>query len=342
MAENKEQTYWIAPAKFSQIYIVWVTWFILGGFYDEYYHYRFGVEIESFFTPSHYLLYSGFLAITSFTGINMIVNHATIPDWKKTLPPGYNVTVLGIIVFSIGGGVDFIWHMILGFEGQVEALYSPPHLLLGVSAAMMYISPLKHAFHQKLDLSSLPFLTSLPYVLSITYFFSNITFFTAFNHPYAKPWATEVPTPEYATVSKVAGVTSLLFFSLVLVGIILFLVLAFERLPSGIFFQLIAINAVLSIFVGSTWYLIGFAIAGAVDVELMYQFGAARKRNAIRIQVFCIFTPILIHSIYFAGLFLVSEVWWEIHLWTGSIVLSGLLGYLMSLISYLMFQENKE
>jgi hypothetical protein len=46
---------------------------------------------------------------------------------------------------------------------------------------------------------------------------------------------------------------------------------------------------------------------------------------------FAFLLPIILYTLYYLAIFLFGGgVWWSVHLWMGSIILSGLAGYLLS------------
>ncbi|WP_251043286.1 hypothetical protein [Arthrobacter sp. ISL-48] len=51
----------------------------------------------------------------------------------EAIPAGYRGTVVGIALFAVAGGLDLVWHELLGIEISLDALVSPTHLLLGFS-----------------------------------------------------------------------------------------------------------------------------------------------------------------------------------------------------------------
>ena len=48
----------------------------------------------------------------------------------KAIPVGYGVAFIGLCILGVAGPWDLIWHSVYGFEVNVEAIVSPPHLLL--------------------------------------------------------------------------------------------------------------------------------------------------------------------------------------------------------------------
>jgi hypothetical protein len=92
---------------------------------------------ESFFSLPHLFLYSGMSVLALW--VAMIVTRyqkragvdvrQLIPD-LKAIPVGYGVAIIGFFTLGVGGPSDFAWHSIFGFEVGVDAIYSPPHLML--------------------------------------------------------------------------------------------------------------------------------------------------------------------------------------------------------------------
>ncbi len=93
---------------------------------------------ESFFSIAHLFLYGGMTALGIWIGVlvtryqiagGVDPRKTLIPD-LKLIPVGYGVAILGLLTLAVGGPVDFIWHAAYGFEVGVDAIYSPPHLML--------------------------------------------------------------------------------------------------------------------------------------------------------------------------------------------------------------------
>jgi hypothetical protein len=57
----------------------------------------------------------------------MLHNRAKGDAWGRTLPPGYGLSFVGVLMFGAGGMSDVLWHRLFGVEQSLEALYSPSH-----------------------------------------------------------------------------------------------------------------------------------------------------------------------------------------------------------------------
>ncbi|MCH8906291.1 MAG: hypothetical protein IH840_04300 [Candidatus Heimdallarchaeota archaeon] len=80
----------------------------LGGYYDLFFHAQEAEVLETFFTPSLYFLYAGFTTMALVTFITLFLNHRGGIQWSDSLPVGYSLTLIGIILFGVGGFADLI------------------------------------------------------------------------------------------------------------------------------------------------------------------------------------------------------------------------------------------
>ena len=116
---------------------VFGTWMIIGLFLDGWAHQA--NKPETFFSPWHMLLYSGFVAAVAWFGW----------DGRRrgdaTAAPGDRWLTAGLVLFVTGAVGDGIWHEIFGIEVDLEALLSPTHLLLFIGGFLMVTLPLRLA-----------------------------------------------------------------------------------------------------------------------------------------------------------------------------------------------------
>ena len=83
-------------------------------------------EPETFFTPSHTVLYTGvgLLTIAAVIGSVLLINNKELE--KKSFVTGFKLLIIGTAISVIAGPSDFLWHETFGVDG----LLSPPHLAL--------------------------------------------------------------------------------------------------------------------------------------------------------------------------------------------------------------------
>ena len=83
-------------------------------------------EPETFFTPSHAVLYTGIGLLTLAAGIGGFVLIRNKEIRRKSFATGFKLLIIGSMVSLTAGPSDFLWHEAFGVDG----LLSPPHLAL--------------------------------------------------------------------------------------------------------------------------------------------------------------------------------------------------------------------
>lgn len=133
----------VADARFHLVAVVLATWMVAGVFVDGWAHINLPSTEETFFTPWHAILYSGFAAVAAWVALPIVRNReGPIPS---RVPVGYGLGVIGLAVFAASGVGDGVWHTAFGIETGVDALLSPTHLLLLTGGLLMLTSPVRAA-----------------------------------------------------------------------------------------------------------------------------------------------------------------------------------------------------
>src|SRR5438552_3463864 len=112
------------------------TWLMAGAYLDAWAH-RHLARLETFNTPWHAVLYSGMLALLIFLATTALRNQARGSEPDRMLPTGYGLSLVGCALFGFGGVIDMFWHLRFGIEVSLQALISPPHLLLMSAVALI-------------------------------------------------------------------------------------------------------------------------------------------------------------------------------------------------------------
>ena len=120
--------------RFDWLMTTLALWFIGGLFLDGWAHTHGQVD-ESFFTPWHAVLYSGHAAILVTLIVHWVRAHA--------LSQGYRLSMVGAVLYLFAGVGDFLWHDAFGVEESIEALLSPTHLILAISAFLIVTGTLR-------------------------------------------------------------------------------------------------------------------------------------------------------------------------------------------------------
>jgi hypothetical protein len=318
-----------SPA-FDRLYLAVSVFFTGGLFLDGWAHNHILNAIESFFTPWHAVFYAGYFGLVAVLGVRLVLGLRRGFSWRKALPPGYDLSLIGAAIFFVGGFGDLVWHTLFGVEASVEALLSPTHLVLAVGGTLLGTGPLRAAWRRRGAIS--PW-TGL---LSATTTFSAFTFMTQFAHPTHTPWAAwSIASREFPTsmfLLQCAGISGLMLQAVFFSALGLFLVRRW-RMPFGAFTVILGLNALAMSFMQDEFRQIPAFLAAGLAADLLYRSGqpSDERRGALRTFAFAL--PALIATFQFLSIFLTDQVWWSIHLWAGSIALSGLVGLLLSYVA---------
>ncbi len=309
-------------------------WLTAGLFLDGWAH-THGQADETFFTPWHAVLYSGHLATTAYLFIAFICNVTRGYAWRNALPAGYGLSLIGGILFAIGGLGDLIWHTLFGIEQSVEALFSPTHLLLACAGMLIVSGPLRAAW-QRVDAPAPRLIDQLPTILSTTLLLSFLTFFTQIAYPLANLWG--IGASQASLQAQEQGVISFLLDTAIYMSVLLLLIRRWTLAP-GALSLIFAINAVAMGFLlpgGEGVYPIvpvAARIVAGVAIDLLYQRLRPSVQRLTALRVFAFAVPLIIGSLYFLSGYMTAGIAWSIHLWAGSIVMTGVVGLLLSYVS---------
>ena len=311
----------------------WVTlaslWYVGGVFLDGWAH-NHGMVDQTFFTPWHAVLYSGF-AVTSAVILGaVILNLRAGYPWSEAIPRGYPLSLVGTLIFAVGGVGDLIWHTLFGIEMDIAALLSPTHLLLALGLALIITGPLRAAWW-RYERGICDWAMALPAVLSLTFLLSLFTFFTQYADPIVHSYADKQTTGE----GQALGIVSILLQSATLMSILLVAVKRW-RLPFGAFALMFAVNDASKAVLAPASPVVAVMIIGGLTglvVDLLYRRWQPAIERPTALRLFAFGVPVVIYTIYFAGLFVANGIVWTIHLWAGSIVLAGIVGWLLSYLA---------
>lgn len=316
---------------FDTMMILFSCWFMGGLFLDGWAHTHIP-RLETFFTPWHAVLYSGYLSVALFLLISLYRNHARGYAWSRSLPSGYELSLLGAAIFAVSGVGDMIWHIVFGIEQNVEALLSPTHLGLATGLILCMSGPLRAAWRRSESRTS-GWRALLPMLFSITFIFSVFTFFTEYAHPFVRLTASFIYPIDYTAVqtSISLGLVSILFQAALLGAIVLLIVRRFI-LPFGAFTMIFTINIALLSILGNHYSLIPAAALGGLGADLLYRWLQPSTKRPDMLRLFAFAVPAFYYLCYFLNLQLIRGIQWSIHLWLGSVFMVGITGLLLSFL----------
>jgi hypothetical protein len=312
--------------RFDRLVIIFVYWFVIGLFADGWAH-NHGLVDKTFFTPWHALLYSGYAANAVLLLVTLLRNHARGQRWSEAIPDGYQLSLLGVAMFAIGGVGDLIWHTLFGFEVGVEPLLSPTHLLLAFSAILIMSGPLRAAMRRDLPVETQSWASLLPAILSMTAIFSVFTFFTSFVNPFVQTWTLQATFDS----GKELGAASILLLAGIQMGLVLVALRSF-KLPVGTLTFVFTINvALMGVFKDNYPLILVATVAGLAADFLLWRLQSSLARpDALRLFAFRV--PVIFSLCYFIPIILSTGITWKIHLWLGSCVIAGIVGLGLSYI----------
>ncbi len=125
--------------------ILFGQWLMLGLAVDGWAHHT-RPNVESFFTPWHGLLYSGYAACTVWMIWLIAEQRRAGRIGRAAIPRGYELGVAGVVLFGLAGIGDLVWHEAIGIEQNRKASLSPSHLLLFVGIVLIVSSPFRAAW----------------------------------------------------------------------------------------------------------------------------------------------------------------------------------------------------
>lgn len=176
----------VASRGFHLVAVGLGAWMVAGVFVDGWAHINLPSTKETFFTPWHAILYTGFAAVSAWVAVPLL-RHRDRPLTGR-MPVGYGLGVIGLAVFAAGGLGDGIWHTVFGIETGVDALLSPTHLMLLAGGLLLLTSPVRAA--ERTVTEPAPSLQRLlPAVVGMTLATAIIAFFFAY------AWGLIDPTP---------------------------------------------------------------------------------------------------------------------------------------------------
>ncbi len=317
-----------ASRRFDWIMTALAAYFTAGLYLDGWAHTHGKVD-QSFFTPWHAVLYSGQLLMVIILMGVLARNVWRGSMLREALPRGYNLSLIGVLLWFIGGPGDLIWHTLFGIEQSVAALYSPTHLLLALGITLAVSGPLRAAYHRS-DGELRRLIDQLPAILSLTFTLSVLTFFIMLAHPLVSLWGTGWSD----SGDEARGMAGIMLDTALLMGSVLLIVRQWKLAP-GALTLMFAVNALLMgcLFAGPypSAYVLARALAGVGADALLWWLKPAIARP-MALRAFATLVPVVIFALYFIAAQITVGITWTVHLWAGSLAIAGAIGFLLSLL----------
>jgi hypothetical protein len=325
------------------------AWLVGGAFLDGWAHNTRPV-LETFFTPWHAVLYSGYAASAVWLCWSVWSRHRRLRvaglgpgagggrSWRRSIPAGYGPALAGAALFLAAGLGDLSWHLAFGVERDIAALLSPTHLGLFAGGLLIATAPLRSASADPI-LGDRPGLgVLLPAVLSATLAGCATAFMFQYLHP---AWEDVVGRDRGAFLRHTFDAAQYHFVydqnvTVGIAGFVLATVFLFAPLllllrrwqpPAGSAVLVLAVQfiAVQGLTGFADLRLALFGIVGAAAVEVLLAVLRPRRSARWRLVAFCALAPVGFWGVYVTGVAVGDHgLGWPAELWGGAIVWSAI------------------
>jgi hypothetical protein len=291
---------------------------------------------ETFFTPWHGLLYSGFLASAAWGTMEAARLRRTglaqelVDRWSR----------LGVGMFAAGMVGDFTWHQVFGIEVGIDALLSPTHLLLFGGGLLLATTPLRVAAGDPTLQEGYPPAATVAPILVAAGATTVLTgFFTMYLNGFRGGVAAYVTSAfgrsGAAEERVIQGVATVLVTTLVFVIPLLVAVRIVRTRPGALTATVTVAGIALSGLDGfSHPALILAAVAAGIAADAVVALG--------RPELVGVAVPLALWPAWFAVLRATGTMAWNAELWTGSCVLATLLGGGLTALAHLGAPDGRD
>ena len=325
---------------FDLVTVALSVWMVAGVFVDGWAHINVASTKETFFTPWHGVLYSGFTAVAAWM-IRPVLRSRSA-GLPQRFPDGYGLAFMGLAVFAAGGAGDAIWHTVLGIEIGIDALLSPTHILLLCGGLLVLTSPVRAAW-RSIDDPAPSLRLLLPALLALTLTAALLAFFFAYawggfdlSPSTAVPAAAldeHAPGHAEAEGTIAFGILSRIVTTLVLLAPLLFVARRW-RLPAGAFTMMFATVSLLGFgLADAPAALLAAAVVTGIAADLALVALGPRGGDAWVLRGLAVGTALLFWSLHFAAMATTDGLGWTPELWGGAIAMSVLAAFGAALLA---------
>jgi uncharacterized membrane protein len=314
-------------------------WLMVGLFIDGWAH-NTRPGLETFFTPWHFAFYSGFAACVVRIGLLIRPRLAGGRSVRGAIPIGYGWTAAGLLVFAAGGLGDLTWHTVFGIEQDVDALFSPTHLLLFVGILLIVTTPIRSARARGFsapDRAVDVVQVAVTLTTGLVLFF--VQYLSLFNESFeqlsrARVLAHPLPgidSPEFlqgTLETQVLFGTTALVVSAVIVGVPLSWLARQRGMRRGaVMFHIATLGVLLNAIDGFDKVgLVAGAVLAGVVVEVAVAIVRPEPDRAAARHLLAAAVPGVLLVGHVAAVGITNGVGFEAEFWTGTIVLAALAG----------------
>lgn len=263
------------------------------------------------------VLYAGFAGLAGWIVLLVLRGSRQGLRGLAAVPVGYGLGIVGVIGFGVGGGLDWLWHALLGVEVGIEPFLSPTHLLLFLSSLLMVTCPLRAAWSDPASPRAPGFRAFFPTLLSATLLMDTIAFMFLYHLAFVPQF---LAAPDKDT-QVLLGIASVMITNVILVGTVL-LVLRRWRTPFGSVTFLFCYEAVISNAIANfePFPTILPALVGGLAADLLILRMAPSPQRPVALGAVAGLTSLAFWGSYVLVAWLVFGLTWSAPLWAGVIV----------------------
>ncbi len=293
------------------------------------------------------MLYGGFFATAMWMNYLVWRNFRAKPNAQlvQLIPVGYEYGYIGIGLFVAAGFADMLWHTLLGIEVNIEALLSPPHMLLFAGGLLIVSSPLRSAWTNT-KMQAPKFLEFLPGLFSLLATVSAISFFQQYMWAFSRVLHGTAQSEHFASIIiagnsfdgrfmlERANLAEILVTNAILIGASLIAMRRFQ-LPVGAFTLLFGINTAMMVgMVGFAKYpeqIVAGFIAGAL-ADVLYVWLRPNENRVYQLRLFAFLVPLGLWSLHFLATMLHGGTTFSLQIFSGITIMSAFAGFGLSLL----------
>lgn len=320
-------------------------WTIAGLYTDAGWHIRH--DVDTFFTWSHALLYSGLLLLLCLIGAKYLSARRRGETRLQTaLGPAYYWSAIGVLIFLVGGIADMINHLFLGFEAGFDALLSPTHQIIGAGVLLIISGPVRSAIAQTPRPATLA--AQLPAVISAAAILELMHWGTQvfFRIDAARSLGVTVPhelgtnTITLMTIhfyQQGGSLIAVILQSLLMMGTAFYLVRNFRLRPGALTILFALGNGLIAVTHSLGWLDAASVLAASATAGIAGDLFLLRDppfmSSRLRFGSFAFAVPVVYSSVLL--LFVVAFMggtWWDPLFAAGSVFYAGLFSVLLSFL----------
>lgn len=278
-----------------------------------------------FLSGWHLVLYGGVTTVALWLGVGAL-RHGPAFVWSA------GTTTVGFLLLAFGGVFDSVWHAQFGTEANVEALVSPPHLTVFAGLAFLLASPVVVLWRR--PARRLGWVASIVALVSVVTTILVISLFTGYLSPLASGMSLSYGYVEPmvgASINdydQVRGLGIVVWTTAVLAAAFTIVLVRFRPMPGLLALGILLCGAPALLLTDPDTIaplVIGYLVAGVVT-EAMVALAGKPTLGRMAASVNGALLGTALWSTTFSLMRSDGQLVWSTSMWTGAVVLSGLIG----------------